>query len=320
VAEQSPDDDYAPRLEWANVRYAFTPDVSVRVGRVALPAFMTSEHRKVSYANPWIRPPIEVYGMVPLFTIDGVEATVRRHAGDWTNSLSFVFGRAETDLLEDGGSVVAKNAWNLSSTFQRGSFTGRFAVAHGQVDVEAFSPLFAAFRSFGPEGEAIADRYEVDDRGLRFASAGAEVDPGPWFAIAEVGWADTDSVLGEKLAGYVTGGLRRGTLTSFVTYSRSGLLSESSTPGLSLAGLPAELVPVAAGLNAGLNGILRSAAVQQTVALGGRWDFAPGLALKLQVDFLDVLGGSPGTFINQQPGFEPGGSAQVVSFATVFVF
>jgi hypothetical protein len=42
--------------------------------------------------------------------------------------------------------------------------------------------------------------------------------------------------------------------------------------------------------------------------------------VKLQVDFIDALGESPGTFINRQPGFEPGGRSRVVSLATVFVF
>jgi hypothetical protein len=181
-------------------------------------------------------------------------------------------------------------------------------------------PLFDGFRAFGPEGRAIAERFEVDDTPFHFAAVGAEYDPGEWFVLAEVGWIGSNSVLGEKLAGYVTGGRRTGSITSHVTYSRSELLSVSSVPGLSLTGLPPPLVPVAAGLNAGLNALLRGSAVQQNLAAGGRWDFATGMALKLQFDFIDVLDDSPGTFTNQQPGFEPGRSAQLVSLATVFVF
>jgi hypothetical protein len=267
-----------------------------------------------------MRPPVELYGMVPVFTLDGLEATYRLRAGDWTNTVGAIYGRTEVELPGESGSVVANDTWNLNTTFQRGGFTGRLAAAHGHLDVEALTPFFDAFRAFGPEGETIAERYAVDHSDLRFASAGAEYDPGDWFAIAEIGWYDSESVLGEMLAGYVTGGYRWGTVTPFVTYSRSELLSESSARGLSLAGLPPELIPMAAGLNAGLDGILGSAAEQQNLAVGGRWDFATGMAFKLQVDLIDVLGGSPGTFINQQPGFEPGGSAQVVSFATVFVF
>lgn len=320
VAEQTADDDYAPQLEWANVGYAFTPDFGVRIGRVALPAFRASEYRKVSYANPWIRTPVEVYGLVPIFTLDGVEATYRRHVGDWTSTTGVAFGRSEAEFPGGLGSVEAEKAWNLNTTLQRGGFTGRLAVASGDISIDSFAPLFSAFRSFGPEGEAIADRFEVDDRPLRFASASVEYDPGRWLVISEIGWFDTDSALGEKVAGYLTAGYRWGAVTPYATYSRSELLSESSASGLSLSRLPPELVPVAAGLNAGLNGFLRSSPVQQSLSLGTRWDFSTGVALKLQVDFIDVLGDSPGTFINRQPGFEPGGGARIFSLATVFTF
>lgn len=319
VVEHTAADDYAPALEWANLRYDVTPDFSVRAGRFAVPGFLVSEYRKVSYANPWVRPPIEVYSLVPIFTMDGVEARRRWHAGDWTNTLGVSLGRSETDLPGEGGKVIADDAWNVNATFQRGGLTTRVAVAGADLDIDAFDPLFTGFRAFGPEGAAIADRYEVDERSFLFASAGAEFDPGRWFVMAEAGWLDTESALGEKIAGYVSGGYRWGTLTPYATYSRVELLSKSSAEGLSTAGLPPQLAPVAAGLNAGLNDIL-GAPEQQNFALGGRWDYHTGMALKLQVDFIDVLGDSPGTFINQQPGFQRGGSAQVFSLATVFVF
>ncbi len=320
VVEHTAADDYSPALEWANLRYDVTPDFSVRAGRFAVPGFLVSEYRKVSYANPWVRPPIEVYSLVPIFTMDGVEARRRWHAGEWTNTLGASLGRSETDLPGGGGKVIADDAWNVNATFQRGGLTTRAAVAGADLDIDAFDPLFTGFRAFGPEGAAIADRYEVDERSFLFASAGVELDPGRWFVMAEAGWLDTESVLGEKIAGYVSGGYRWRSLTPYATYSRVELLSESSAEGLATAGLPPQVVPVAAGLNAGLNGILGSAAEQQSLGLGGRWDFQTGLALKLQVDFIDTLGDSPGTFINEQPGFQRGGSAQVFSLATVFVF
>jgi hypothetical protein len=320
VAEQTAADDYEPELEWANLRYELTPDLSLRVGRVALPAFLVSEHRKVSYATPWVRPPVELYGLIPVFTVDGVEATYRSHAGDWTNTLNVNLGRSKTDFPRGFGTAEAKRAWNVNATFQRGRLTSRFAIAGADLDIDAFDPLFAGFRAFGPEGQAIAERFEVDGRPFLFGSGGAEYDPGRWFAIAEVGWLDTDSALGARLAGYLTGGYRWGSVTPYATYSRSEVLGRSTVPGLSLSGLPPELVPVAAGLNAGLNGLLRGAPAQQNLSVGGRWDFTPGMALKLQVDFIDRLDGSSGTFVNEQPGFEPGGSAQLVSLATVFVF
>lgn len=320
VVEQTTDDDYTPQIEWANLRYDVTPDFSVRAGRMAIPAFMVSEYRKVSFANPWVRPPVELYSLVPVFTLDGVEATYIQHVGDWSSSLGVSFGDADVELPGDAGPVEAQETWNVNGKLQRGSLTARVAVARGLLDFDAFNPFFAGFRAFGPEGEAIADRFEVDRTEMLFATVGAEYDPGRWFVLTELGWSDTHSVFGAKAAGYLTAGYRWGSITPYATYSRSEKLSQSSAAGLSLSNLPPHLAPMAGGLNATLNRILASSSDQQNLAIGGRWDFMTGMALKLQVDFIDAHDDSTGLFINRQPGFEPGASNQVVSFATVFVF
>lgn len=318
VVEQDHEDRYVPALEWAYLDYAFTPEFSVRAGRMPVGTFMVSEFRKVSFANPWIRPPPEVYTLGPIASGEEIEATYRLRTGAWTNTLEAGYGRAEVET--PGGEVETETGWNVSNTVQRGAFTGRALLAGGELTVDGLVPLFDAFRQFGPEGEAIAERYEVDDTPFLFASLGAEYDPGPWFGMAELGWADFDSALGEKLAGYFTAGHRFGPFTPHVTYARVEALSETSADGLSVSNLPPELAGPAAGLNEALDLLLRSTAIQQSVSLGGRWDFRPGMALKAQVEFIDLLEESPGTLINEQPGFERGGSAQVVSLATVFVF
>lgn len=320
VAEQNHEDEYTPHLEWAYVQYAVDPQLTVRAGRRPISAFMVSEHRKVSYANPWMRPPVELYGLSPVFAGEGIDVNYRVQLGEWSNRVEVSYGRAEESF--GGGSAEANHTWSLENVLQRAAFTGRLSFSTGflEMNVDGFESFFDAFRNFGPEGRAIADRYEVDDTPFESASAGVEYDPGPWFGMAEVGWADFNSALGEKLAGYATGGYRVGPLTPYASYSRVEALSETATAGLSLAGLPPELAQTAAQLNAGLNAFLRSTPIQQNLAVGARWDFTPGAALKAQVDFVDVLEESPGTFTNRQPGFEPGGSAQLLSLATVFVF
>ena len=318
VLEQNDEGDYAPNLEWADVSYALTPALTIRAGRLSNSAFMTSDYRKVGFANPWVRPPVELYGIVPVYTIDGADASYRLHRGDWTTTLGANFGYSQADL-PGRSDVELKNAWNVNATFERGPFTGRVAVASGEIHADSFAPLFDGFRAFGPEGAEIADRFDVEAARFQFASAGGAYDAGPWFTMAEVAWVNQHSVLGERLAGQVTGGYRWGSITPYAVYSRSELLSESSDPGLSLEDLPPEQIETAATLNATLNGILRSTPVQQTLAVGGRWDFMPGMSLKLQVDFIDVLDDSPGTFINRQAGFEPGGSARLVTLAFDFV-
>jgi hypothetical protein len=318
VAEQTSDGDYRPHAEWANLGFALRPDLRVRGGRIAMPAFLISEARKVSFANPWIRPPVEFYGLVPVYTLDGVDASWRTRTGQWTGDLNAVAGTTKTKYFR--GTIAVNRLWSVNSTLARGPLTARLAVGAGRLRIDAFAPLFESFRAFGPQGQAIADRYGTDDRALQFAAAGMEYDPGTWFAMAETGRLDTRSALGERVAGYVTGGVRIGAVVPYATFSRAGRLSESGAAGLTLDGLPPEHAAAAAELNAALETLIASAPIQQNLSVGARWDLAHGVALKAQLDFVSALGDSPGTFINVQPGFESGGRARVFSVASAFVF
>lgn len=324
VSEQRADGTYEPQLEWANVRYDFTPNFNVRAGRMVLPIFLVSDHRKVSYANPWVRPPVELYSLVPVFTLDGVEASYRWPLEDWNAVLTASYGRSEVGFpgAEEGEELTAESedAVHLVGRARRAGLTLHAAYGWGVLDIDAFDPFFDAFRRFGAEGVAIAERFQIDDTPFQSGSVGLEYDPGPWFGMAELGWIDTHSALGERLGGYASGGWRIGRLTPYATYGRMEVLSSTSAAGLSLSGLPPELAQRASRLNTGLNRFLRAIPIQQTLSIGGRWEMAAGVAVKLQVDFVDVLEDSPGTFINRQPGFERGGSARVVSLATTFVF
>lgn len=57
VSKHRYDNSWTPEVEWANVKYQFTPGLSVRVGRTVAPTFMQSDTALVGYANPWVRPP-----------------------------------------------------------------------------------------------------------------------------------------------------------------------------------------------------------------------------------------------------------------------
>lgn len=324
VAEQTAADDYMPGLEWAYADYAFTEDLSLRAGRMPVATFLVSDFRKVSYANVWMRPPVELYSLSPVSRGEAVEASHRFDlGGGWNYTAQASYGRSTGEFRGFEGteeSAEAHNVWSTNHTFQRGGLSGRLLFARGQLDIPAFDPFFDVFRLFGPEGEAIADRYAVDDAPFTIATLGVEYDAGRWFGVGEFAWADFNSVLGEKLGGYLTGGARFGALTPYVTYSLTDLVSESTADGLSTEGLPPEQAAGAENLNVFLDLFLQGAPRQQNLAVGGRWDVRPGVALKAQVDFIDVFEDSPGTFINWQPGFEPGGSARLLSLSVAFVF
>ena len=320
VSEQGPDNSYRPTVEWANVKFQVTPDFSVRVGRIQLPAYMVSDSRKVGYANAWIRPPVEVYDLEPISSSDGLDLQYRVNIGQVSATVQALYGRSDPRLPVGSGNAKARDARGVAVNGERGAATVHVAYLKANVTLDALDPLFAGFRQFGPQGVALADQYGTTNKPFTFLTVGGAFDPGDWFVQAEWGRADNHSAFLRKSAWYVTGGIRRGALTPHATYAHAKADSATSDPGLTLSTLPPSLAGPASALNAGLNAVLAMAPVQNTVSLGMRWDFAKNVAAKIQYDHLRIGAGSPGTLINPQPAFQTGGSVNVFSAAIDFLF
>jgi hypothetical protein len=208
VSEQRANNSFAPGIEWANIKYAFSPDFSVGVGRTVLPAFLTSDYRLVGFANPWVRPPIEVYSLLPITSNDGVDVTYRFHSGDIINTLQGVFGSKDSDAV-GGGTVKARDTIDLSDSVEYGALT--LHSTYHQVKV-----ALPGTQSFP----------------IKLVALGGDYDPGTWFVMGE--WAANRSVaFGDSDGWYVTGGYRIKQFTPYVTYSR---LLPLTNPGL---GFPA---------------------------------------------------------------------------------
>lgn len=324
ITQQGYDGSYRPTVEWANVKYQLTPDVAVRGGRVVLPVFMVTDYRRVGYANPWVRPPVELYSMVPITTIDGLDGAWRTSFGDARNTLQATFGRADAKFPDssgfNAGTAEVRDAFAVADTIEYGAVTLRLNYGRADLTVKAIAPLMNGFRMFGPPGAAIAERFDVNGRKVDFVGLGATYDPGKWFAMAEAARFDTHSLLGAKRAWYASGGYRFGAFTPYATYARISAGSPTSDPGLPLAGLPPEAAGTAAFLNAALNKQLSLLTQQRTVSVGVRWDVSRSVALKAQYDHIRTDDNSFGTFGNIQPGFTPGTRVGVLSAVADIVF
>jgi hypothetical protein len=325
VSEQRYDDTYWPHVEWAYVKYQFTPDFSVRLGRTVLPIFVVTDSRKIAYANPWVRPPGEVYSLVPVTSNDGVDVSYRLRIRSTTNTVQVTAGRSNSRFPSDGDSgfttAQARRVVTFVDTLERGFLTVRLNYGQTRLTIPEFRPLFDGFRQFGPEGVAIADKYDVNKRPVTFLGAGVTYDPGKWFVMGEWGRVSIHSVLDETAGWYTSGGYRLPkAFTTYVVYAQVKAEGNRSDPGLTASALPPALAGLATGLNAALDSLLSRKTVQSTVSVGARWDFRKDVALKLQLDHSSHGSGSSGLLTNPQPGFKAGGNVNVFSASIDFVF
>jgi hypothetical protein len=316
VSEQNLGGDWRPHVEWANIKYQLTPDLALRVGRIALPLFLMADYRKVGYAYQWVRPPVELYGALPITSSNGVDVTWRFGTGAVRHTSQAFFGR-DSRGLTPSVHLDAQRLAGLSHTVETGALTARLSVLTTELTLDIGKELFSGLEMAGSQGAMLAQRYAVDHKRASLASFGLSYDPGSWFVTAEAGHSHTSSFLGKNTAVYMGGGVRVGQFTPYAGYARV----RSGIPTWD-AGLP--VVPGRAtilnSLNSGLNSLLQTIPVQSTVSAGVRWDVHPNFALKAQVERVTPQDGSRGTLINTQPDFVSGRPLQVASLALDFVF
>jgi hypothetical protein len=318
IAEQNYNNTYTPHVEWANIAYQVTPDLSVRAGRTVLSSFLFSDTREVGYTLPWVRPPVDLYSLVPINTSDGVDVRYQSHFGDAVNTTVGSYGGSHQHYTT--GVFAARRQWAITDTVSDGPMTVYVTYHEAHLTISSLNAFFNLFRNFGPEGGAIADRYDAQGKLVQFFGTGAEYDASKWFIVGEWGWTDLHSALGKSTAWYASGGYRLAKFTPYLMFSAVKPKSNTSDPGLNVADLPPSLAGFAGGLNAGLNTILGAIADQRTVSVGTRWDLFDNVDLKMQIDHMRLGAGSPGTLINIQPGFEPGGTVNLLSIAIDFIW
>ncbi len=334
VVQRQEDNAWTPEIEWANIKYQFNDELSLRIGRTVLPTFMVSDTRLVGYANPWIRVPQEVYQLNPLTNLDGLDLTYSQEFENGRNTLQFNLGQTNRDIVRNG-EIKARNGITINNTFEYNFATLRLSYLHTKLDlaVKESDALYDAYGTIGDalslipgqetnaaQARAISTRYRVEDASVELYSAGIKLEPGNWLLMGEWGHASETGGLTKVQAGYTTLAYHFPSLMPFLTLAEvNGETPDES--GLSTTGMPQPLASTVDQLNQGLNLLLfQASAAQKSITAGIRWDFHPGAALKLQYQHIDIDEQSPGRLGNIQPGFSPGGTVNVFSTAIDLVF
>lgn len=303
ISQYQYDASYWPQLEWGNVSYKPTDALSLRVGRVALPAYLMSESRLVGYAHTWARPPQEVYSILPLTSNDGIDATYRSKIGSASNTVQAYYGTNQVKI-SGGGNAKAKKSWGVNDTVEMGSLTLRAAYTYLKEDlnVDSLAGLFAGM-AFVP---GMSEKYNPHDMSTHAVALGAQYDPGDWFVMSEFVDYHGDGILSDSRSWYVAGGYRIGKFTPYLIHSAVKARIKDETNG--------------GFLNGAINTTLYSVTpTQKTTALGVRYDVYKNTAIKLQYDHLETGSRSNGR-LKTTPAFVQGSDANILTLGVDFVF
>jgi hypothetical protein len=325
-----PNKAYQPSLEWANLSYRVTDNLTVRAGRIVLPFLMISEYRKVGYANHWLRAPVEVYGQLPFSASDGADISYRSKLGGAINTARVHYGVQSLRTIFKSQVETT----GINDTLELGALSLRAAYMdlRFQAPGDGFAPLINGFAGIAgslPGGIGLnaatqalrlENTYDPSRRQqIKLTDLGATYDPGQWFATAELLQQRSAGFLGKTNSGYISGGVRWNRFTPYATLAAVHTKQRNET-GIPLAGLPPQLRGLGGAINGIVLGLANRDSSQQTFSLGLRWDLAAKFALKAQYDHIDLDQGSDGLLSNQQPGFVPGSNLNLISVAVDYVF
>ena len=332
VSERRYDDTFRPYLSMASLKYQALPNLAVRVGRIPYSAYLISDYQKVGYAQPWVRPPVEVYQFNPLTSVDGADITWQLNAGPVAFSGQFLGGSTDVKLAPSSlavaftpaGQATPDSEWkgddlwaaSVAANYGHATFRGFYLQMKGSFYDAGFdggagpfagmSP-FTALRTLPPAyggSAALADQYQIRKDKVLYQSVAFNYDPGNWFLmVEETRKAGDENMFLHFTAGYATFGVRLGDWTPYATYAWKHTTSPTTNAN-----------PI---INVLVSGLDRG---QTSYSAGLRWDFRADMALKAQYDRVTNATGSFGALTNIQPNFKPGESYNLATLALDFVF
>lgn len=312
LTKQNGKGNWTPQVEWAFGKWQATPGLAVRVGRMGAPFFAVSDFRDVGYANTWLRPPIDVYGQVPVSHVDGADINWTTAVLGKSVTVQALVGQSESHVR--GVKIELKDmaGLTLSSELADGL---NVRVGHVVGKVSAEQSTIAALTNVLRQTPfaSVGNQLIADGKDASFTSVGLNYDEGQWVAAAEYTLRRTDSFVPDTTGWYTTLGYRVGKFTPYAT------LSQQKTDSSNVDNtVPASLVVAGLPLRALVNAVTASQSTpQKTIGVGVRWDAWRNVAVKAQVDSIKTTGA--GQFYAPKPGFN-NERVSVYSLAVDFVF
>lgn len=261
-------EDFDAQIKWAYVGYDISDSLTARAGRFMLPFYMHSQYTQVGYAYPWIELPTEMYAVVPMDTIEGVDLTWNVSTGNIAHSINVFWGGM--DVESNGALFEVRDEHGINLRSNLGNWTAWYSYTNSQVSVDVSANVSPPFPP------ALGNSLNMDHHTAYFTGLGLQYDNGSLFVMAERGRLDlaTPAHWFPTLdSGYVTAGYRFGKFTPHVTWAgiEHNDISDVNTTN--------PVAPVALGL------FQTFGDHQKSWTFGTRYDLTPGISLKGEVTY-----------------------------------
>ncbi|GAA5185750.1 hypothetical protein GCM10025771_42440 [Niveibacterium umoris] len=223
VTEYLPDGSWDPAISVGSLRWEASSQIALRAGRFQSSTFLATDYRYVRFANLWVRPPREVYGVQPTTRLDGADASwqtslgggrllLRAGGGEVSSGAVATTAGAADEIIYRGGFV--RGQWETGPWLLSGSLTrNRVSFAPSGVVGQALQLLA---RLDPVAGNAAI----VDDKPNTALALGFAYDSDAWVAQAEWARAWNDSILIDRSGAYLLAGHRFGPTLPYLMFAQ----------------------------------------------------------------------------------------------------
>jgi len=330
ATRRSPAARQSDAVEWAFAAWRPDADWTLRGGRVNADIFLLSDYRNVGFAYPFVRPPGELYALLPR-SLDGVDVTRGWNAGgaQWR---ARIFGGRAITFADDASRLDLRPTYGATISREADGLLIRASAVRTRVsnEIATVAPLLDALSAVAalPVPDVAAQAADLRDRSgvrgaqLTYLSMGARYESKDWLSSAELVRVSGHPSI-SYTAGYASLGRRFGSLTTLATVSEV----KSASPALTAPQWGTALAPfvgpalaqqsqfLADTATASLNNVRLS---QRTWSIGTRYDLDSSWALKVQWDQVRVNANGAGLWGGSR-GPDPA-RARIATFVVDFVF
>jgi hypothetical protein len=294
-------DDFTTEASWAYLTYEFSQATQFRMGRFRTPLFLYSDFLHVGYAQHWMSPPEEVYGL-PFDSVNGVDLNYGFSLGRTDAKLQMYFGSSQGDFTPDNADtplhIRLREQMGVVGSLNRGWFTARASfhqVTRLSIDnfgeqslpdpfgnVEGLSAAITNLGSiygFEENADFVVSQLDLRDVTAEFSEAAIRMQGQHLFLVAE-GTLLTfdDSAIAKQRRHLVSMGTQLHNTTLYLTYARA------NDEPVDLAGAIPLIPGVTDGVQMALSGLTQSYTLEsETASIGLRLDLTAGAAFKLEI-------------------------------------
>lgn len=270
------EDDFSPNIEWAYLKHTFDNYMTLRVGKLRVPLYMYSDFIDVGFAQPWLRPPVEVYGNVPFNGYLGGDVTYDIEFNESTLSLQAFSGQSKTSEIDTEYNYMygANLGWNYDYVTMR--------AVYGTTKITS--------------DDAFYQQIIPPNTVANFYGAGVSYDDGTVLLVSELTRTEVEGQYSDVDSAYITLGYR---INKWVPY-------------LSVATLKTKDNEERVGkfVNTGTVNIPSAwlfDSKRNAYSLGIRYDLLSNLSIKADVTMIDNFGETTGLIGSSN--FDPTGKA-----------